>query len=107
MNCTLDICGDREIQNPTEADIRQALSSLDTGKNDAFLILATSDLTYIQTSGDRNVGFDLEYQEGDTGHHYRAQRDDFTAEEIIKAMASYCAGADNWKNIAEWMRIDV
>jgi len=37
MNCTLDICGDKKIQNPTESDIRQAVFALDTKKVDAFL----------------------------------------------------------------------
>lgn len=107
MTLTLDICGDKEIQNPTDTDIRQAVSSLDTDKNSAFLVLATSELTYMQTSGDKNIGFSLEYQEGNTEHHYQAKRDDFTAEEIIQAMISYCAGSENWKKISEWMRIDV
>lgn len=95
------------IQNPTEADIRQTLDSLDTHKNGAFLILGTSDMTYIQTSGDKKAGFALEYQEGDTKHHYQAMRDNFTAEEIVKVMTSYSAGTDDWKKATEWMLMEV
>jgi len=105
MSYTLDICGDKKIQNPTEADIRQAISTLDTDKNSAFLILGTSNMTYIQSSGDKKVGFDLEYQDGDLKHHFRAKRDSFKAEEIIKAMTSYSAGTDEWKKISEWKQI--
>jgi hypothetical protein len=105
MSYTLDICGDKKIQNPTEADIRQAISTLDTDKNSAFLILETSDMTYIQSSGDKKLGFDLEYQDGDKKHHFRAKRDSFTAEEIIKAMTSYSAGTDDWKKLTEWKQI--
>ena len=101
MNWTLDICGDKKIRNPTESDIRQAVFALDTKKSDAFLILGPTEMTYIQTSGDQNVGFKLEYQETDTKHHYRAKRD-LTADEIVKALVAYSTGADEWKTMAEW-----
>ena len=101
MNCTLEICGNKQIQNPTESDIRQAVYALDTAKDEAFLILGPTDMTYIQTSGDQNVGFDLEYQETDARHHYRAKRH-LTADEIVKALVEYSTGADDWKTTAEW-----
>ena len=101
MNCTLDICGHKQIQNPTENDIQQAVFALDTKKRDAFLILGPTDMTYIQTGGDQKVGFVLEYQETDARHHYRAKRD-LTAEEIVKALVAYSTGADDWKTMAEW-----
>ena len=101
MNCTLDICGDKKIPNPSEADIRQAVFGLDTNKGEAFLILGPTDMTYIQTSGDKKVGFDLEYQEADANHHYRAKRD-FTAEEVVKALVSYSTGSDDWKKTTKW-----
>jgi hypothetical protein len=100
MNWTLDICGDKKIKNPTENDIRQAVFALDTKKVDAFLILGPTDMTYIQTSGDQNVGFKLEYQEIDVKRHYRANRD-LTADEIVKALVAYSTGADEWKTMAE------
>ena len=101
MNCTLDICGAKKIENPTESDIRQAVFALDTKKDDAFLILGLTDMTYIQTSGDQSVGFYLEYQEADAKHHYRAKRE-LTADEIVKALVAYSTGADDWKTMAEW-----
>ena len=101
MNCTLDICGHKKIQNPTESDIRQAVFALDTKKGDAFLILGLTDMTYIQTGGDQRVGFALEYQETDAKHHYRAKRA-LTADEIVKALVAYSTGADDWKTMAEW-----
>ena len=101
MNCTLDICGNKKIQKPTEADIRQAVLALDTKKGDAYLILGPTDMTYIQASGDQKAGFDLEYQESDIKHHYRAKRDS-TADEVIKALTLYSTGSDDWKKLAEW-----
>lgn len=106
MNCTLDICGRKSIQNPTEADIRQAVFALDTKKNDAFLVLSLTDMTYIQTSGDQNVGFDLEYQETDIKQHYRGKCD-FTADEIVKTLVSYSIGADDWKHTVEWELLEL
>ena len=107
MNWTLDISGDKKIQHPTEADIREAVSALNiTNKKDAFLVLGPSDWTYIQTWRDQKGGFDLEYQENDTNHHYRATRD-FTAEEIIKALTSYSTGSDDWKRMAEWEHMNL
>jgi hypothetical protein len=101
MNYTLDICGGNRIPNPSEADIRQAVFALDARKGDAFLVLGPTETTYIQTSGDQKVGFDLEYQESDMKHHYLATRD-FTAEEIAKALVSYSAGSEDWKRMTEW-----
>jgi hypothetical protein len=101
MNYTLDICGDKKILNPKEPEIRQAVLALDTKKGEAFLILGPTDMTYIQASGDQKAGFDVEYQESDTRHHYRAKRD-FTSEEIVKALVAYCAGTEDWKKAAAW-----
>jgi hypothetical protein len=99
---TLDICGKKQIRNPTESDIRQAVFALDTNKDEAFLILGPTDMTYIQTTGDQKAGFIVEYQETDVKHHYRAKRN-LTADEISKALVAYATGADDWKAMAEWV----
>jgi hypothetical protein len=116
-HCTLDICGAKKIQNPTESDLRQAVFALDTKKDEAFLILGPTEMTYIQTTGDQKVGFVVEYQAGDAEHHYRAKprglsqvdrrwpRCDLTADEVVKALVSYSTGTDDWKTMAEWERI--
>jgi len=101
MNCTLDICGAKQIRNPTESDIRQAVFALDTKKDEAFLILGPTEMTYIQTTGDQKVGFLLEYQENDAKHHYRSKHN-LTADAIVKALVSYSTGAVDWKTMAEW-----
>lgn len=101
---TLDICGDKQIQSPTESDIRQAVFALDTKQEDAFLILGPTEMTYIQTGGDQKAGFVLEYQDTDSKHHYRAKRE-FTADEVVSALVAYATGADDWKTMAEWEAI--
>jgi hypothetical protein len=104
MSYTLDICGGKTIQNPTESDLRQAVFALDTKRDEAFLILGATEMTYIQTTGDQKVGFIVEYQETDAKHHYRAKRH-LTADETLKSLVSYSTGADDWKTMTEWERI--
>src|SRR5262249_3304579 len=96
MNFTLDVCGNRKIQSATASDIRREVNALDSKRDDAFLMLGASDMTYIQTTGDQRNGFIVEYQETDVRHHYRAKRK-LTADEIVKALVSYSAGSDEWK----------
>lgn len=101
---TLDISGNYTIQNPTEADIRRALAGLDNQKDASFLVLSASQMTYIQVGGDAKAGFDLEYQEGDAQHHYRAVGN-VTADLVARAMVSYLNGTDDWKKAVKWERM--
>lgn len=74
----------REIVDPNAAQIRQALSALDVSASGAgWAILARSEMTYLQVSGDKACGFDMEYQEGDLENHYRAIRENFEFEEVL------------------------
>ncbi len=101
LNCILQIAGEKRVQNPTEADIREAIWSMDTKKGGAFLVMELSKMTYIQASGDQRMGFEMEYQEADIQHHYRAKRR-FTADEVVNALTFYAVGDDKWKGTAEW-----
>ena len=93
----LEICGDQQIVNPTDSQIREGLLQLDESRNDAFAILAASDMTYIQVAGDRTVGFLLEYQEGSLKEHYRAADDAIELERIVQTFILYRDGNDNWR----------
>jgi hypothetical protein len=106
MTYTLDICGERRLKDPTEATVEAAVGGLDAKKGDAFLVLSTTDMDYIQTSGDARVGFDLEYQERDTDHHYRA-KGTLTAAEVVRALVSYRRGDAQWKEMAEWEHVSL
>ena len=103
----LDICGEKTIVNPTEADIGSALSSLNTDSGDAFVVLGPSDMTYIQASGDQNVGFDLEYQEGTTRQHYRAKQESIPLNAIIEAFVAYRNENLEWKAKFTFERISL
>lgn len=101
QNCTLTIAGEKKIPNPTAADIREAVLAMDTKTGGAFLVIEGSPMTYVQTSGDQRLGFEMEYQEANIRRHYRAKRR-FTTDEIVKVLTSYTTGADDWKKAAEW-----
>jgi len=107
LTYTLDFCGTKKTENPTEADLQESVTALDTDKNDAFLALGTSETTYLQVSGDEKAGFVLEYQEDDVKHHYQAKRTDLTAAEIVKALVAYAADSEEWKKVTEWTKVEL
>ena len=100
----LDICGDRKITSPSAQDIRDAVLDLDAS-GDAFLILGSTGITYIQCSGDQNTGFDLEHQEEGADNHYRAKRSDWDAETMITKLTQYATDDSSWKEGVEWEKI--
>ena len=97
--------GDR-VADPTDARIREALARLDVGRDgEGFAILNRDQMTYIQVSGDKAMGFDMEYQLGSIEEHYRAKREDFTLEEVVRALGEYRDGTIDWSDYGEWSRI--
>lgn len=89
---------------PSASDIRHAIESLDVDES-TYAILTRSPQTYMQTMR-LEEGFELEYQEGDTDHHYQADRL-LTAEEVIAAMDSYAADDPEWKTMVAWQKLDL
>jgi len=105
----LTLSSGEEIRNPSPKQIRDALLSLDVsrdGEGFAILAHARNNMTYIQASGDCKIGFDLEYQEGATDRHFRAEREDFAAEEVKDAFTAYADGSIDWSEHGEWKRIE-
>ena len=97
---------DEQIKDPSDEQILKVISSLVVGSDiDAFAILSRSEMTYVQTSGDQSTGFDMEYQDGDIQEHYRADRSDFSLEEIVKAFREYRDGVIDWSDYGNWTRI--
>lgn len=93
----LEICGTRQIKNPTDEQIQSELEILDDSNEDSFAILGSSKMTYIQISGDKNIGFVLEYQEGSVDAHFRATNDKITLNEVVKAFIDYRNGNPLWQ----------
>ncbi len=98
-------CGD-EVVDPNDKQIREALSALDvSGDGVGWAILGRSEMTYVQVSGDKTSGFDMEYQEGDVDNHYRAARENLKLEEVVEAFANYRDGRIDWSVYGDWDRI--
>lgn len=104
---TLELSSGKRIPTPSPEDIRDALMSLDVQRDgEGFVILGPTEMTYVQASGDRKIGFDLEYQEGTRGHHFRAERADYSAEEVEEVLRAYRDGTIRWSEYGDWKRID-
>ena len=102
----LEICGERTIVDPSDEDIRSALGGLDAGSGDAFVILGATDLTYIQASGDRRRGFDLEYQKGSVDRHHRATNESIFIDDVAAAFIAYRNRNESWKSRFEFERVE-
>jgi len=101
----LNINDGRKIQDPSDKDITGAINALSAKKVFYFVILSKSEMDYIQVCTNANGGYDLEYQEADTGHHYRAASNDIKPSEIIKAFIRYRNGDAGFKKITKWKQI--
>lgn len=102
---TLDICGAKKIKAPSDRQIRDELTGLDTRNEDSFAILGPTEMTYIQVSGDKNEGFDLEYQEGAVDAHFRAKNKNITLDQIVEAFIAYRDGETSWRDGFDFEKI--
>ena len=87
--------------NATVSDIRNALA--DDASRGEFIILLDSDLTYIQAANVSDGPFTLEYQEGDTSHHFQCTRD-LTKSEVESAFLKYLTRDPSWKSDFPWQQ---
>lgn len=101
----LNINDSRKIQDPSNKEITDAINKLSTKQIFYFVILSRSEMDYIQVCTNANGGYDLEYQEADTEHHYRAVKRDIKPGEMIKAFIRYRKGDPGFKKITEWEKI--
>lgn len=101
----LNIQGETTIDNPSDNDIRKALYELDADAGDAFVILEQDDLNYIQTSGDRNMGFVVEYQKENTNNHYQSKNCQILIDEVVRALICFRDGSDEWLQKIEFEKM--
>ena len=64
---TLEIAGERRVPAPSDAQIREAVLSLDACTTYAFLILDRDARNSMEVSGDAREGFEIEHYEGVKG----------------------------------------
>lgn len=101
----LNINDSRMVQDPSDKDITDAIKALAAKKVFYFVILSKSEMDYMQVCTNANGGYDLEYQEADTEHHYRAVKKDVKPNEITKAFIRYRKGDPGFKKITKWEQI--
>ena len=65
MQKTLNFCDQITDVNPSAKLIEQRLRELDTSKNDGFLIYKDAARCFVQTQGDEEIGFLVEYHNAD------------------------------------------
>ena len=103
MNLTLKVYiegeYEAEISPPDDDDILKALSKIEEKSADRHVILARSDLSYMQTDG-----FVLEYQEGSVDYHCYCPNGFVSADNAAQAFLSYARGDDEWKQAFQWER---
>lgn len=102
---TLEIAGERRIPSPTDAQIRDAVGSLDACTTYAFLILDRDARNSMEVSGDGREGFEIEHYEGSRGRRYRAAGD-FGLEQVVALLIAYRDGAPVWRDAARWEEVD-
>lgn len=61
MQKNLNFCDQITDINPSAQLVEQRLRELDTSKNDGFLIYEDSSQCFVQTQGDEEIGFLVEY----------------------------------------------
>jgi hypothetical protein len=105
VNYTLKLWkNEKLICNPTEADIKAAVTARDNSEEGPRLVFSTPGNTNeLQVSGTPKAGFSFDYHEGlgDSYPSYGSKKHDHSAETTIKLLAAYMKGADDWKKLVE------
>jgi hypothetical protein len=102
---TLEIAGERRVPGPTDAQIREAVNSLNACTTYAFLILDRDARHSMEVSGDAREGFEIEHYEGGSGRRYHAAGD-FGAEQVVAVLIAYRDSAPGWREMAQWEEVD-
>ncbi len=103
---TLNLSGESKIESPSEEVIAESIYSL-VDDMDHFLILESSNMTYLQCIGDAQKGYIVEYQEGSTDRHYSSGRNRLDADHTVRIFLNYAKGSDDWKNGISWEKISL
>ena len=85
------------IPNPTEADIRAAVTSY---KDFEIDLSGTEDFLRITVSG---RAFSFDGKDGNVG--YMTKKDVVSIEEAVKIMTAYRNGSADWKKMVDWDQI--
>ncbi len=101
-----EIDGKRFTEGLTEDFLIEMLHTLD-GQTRSFALLAQTENDYIQTSGDPENGFVLEWYDGVSKKHYYCAEDRITVERVIKAFTLYMKKNETLKTDVSWDPLDL
>jgi hypothetical protein len=107
MNKTLDMDpgdGSKAIQNPSEADIRKAVSSLQHDAEPGFLILKMNAGNMLQVTCVAKGSFAIQVQEGDEKHQRQAVKN-LSTDDTITLLLAYLKEDPAWKKLVNWEAI--
>lgn len=69
---------------------------------DSFAILAREPQVYMQTAGDVDDGFMLEYRDGSESEHYVCSNPYLSHDDVIQAMQRYLENDSRWRTDIDW-----
>jgi len=100
--------GDITTFGATELDIIEAFA--DDERRGSFVILDQSDEAgtnefYIQSSGEGDGPYDLEYRMGSGDQHFRCIND-VSKSQVQEAFVKYLKGDDSWQTDFEWEKLE-
>lgn len=96
----LEVNGTEVIENPTARQIIDALSGLD--REDAFAILSGHGEAFVQCSGTRDLGFDLNYCLGPDHEQLRAADGLLLLDAVTYIFTEYARGNMDWQHEFSW-----
>jgi len=103
MSCTLKFDeNEKTILNPTEADIRAAVTSHKDGIGPIFYIGLDGTEDFLRISVFKGA-FSFDGREGNVG--YMSKRDILSIEEAVKVMTAYRNGSADWKRMVDWEQV--
>ncbi len=102
----LEINGRVRSRHPSGDTIIKGLKDL-KGELESFAILSKSKMSYIQTSGDPEAGFDMEYQDESIDNHYRCTGPPLDLDAVTNAFTSYLENDSRYLREFHWEKLNI
>ena len=101
MKLTLEL-ENETIDSPSAERLEQALATVGHPNGSESAILSRSEESYIQTAGNLQTGFMIEYREGSAASHRSSKSGSIPHSEMVRAFLAYHHGSEEWKGMFEW-----
>ncbi len=110
LSCTLKLWkNDQILPNPTEVDIRAAVTALSNDEMGPRLLLRMDGCgSQIQLTGTPQDGFAFEYRERSAdaeGYFYSSKKHDYPPEMAVKVLTAYRSGVADWATLVAWKKL--